>query len=53
MSHLPRRDTATPPCGVRGVHRRMGPLLRVNDPEMIGIHMLEILNKFRNEGIVE
>ncbi len=24
-----------------------------NDPEMIGIHMLEMLNKFRNEGIVE
>jgi hypothetical protein len=24
-----------------------------NDPEMIGIHMLEMLNKFRNEGVVE
>ena len=24
-----------------------------NDPEKIGIHMLEMLGKFRNEGIVE
>ena len=24
-----------------------------NDPEKIGIHMLEMLAKFRNEGIVE
>ena len=24
-----------------------------NDPEKIGIHMLEMLTKFRNEGIVE
>ena len=24
-----------------------------NDPEKTGIHMLEILAKFRNEGIVE
>ena len=24
-----------------------------NDPEKIGIHMLEMLAKFRNEGIIE
>ena len=24
-----------------------------NDPEKIGVHMLEMLAKFRNEGIVE
>ena len=24
-----------------------------NDPEKIGIHMLEMLAKFRNEGLVE
>ena len=24
-----------------------------NDPEKIGIHMLEMLAKFRNEGIVD
>ena len=24
-----------------------------NDPEKIGIHMLEMLTKFRNEGIVD
>lgn len=24
-----------------------------NDPEKIGIHMLEMLTKFKNEGIVE
>ena len=33
--------------------KRTVPAVMDNDPEKIGIHLLEMLAKFRNEGIVE